>query len=124
MGKRLCEPPQLNGDVNGDGNLKPPVSISAFRKPAPEQMCNGKASNGGSGGAVDFGEILAIMADEIGVEPDSLNDDVLLDDLGVDSIIQISLIARIQEYLAKPLFPSLLMEYNSITKLRRFLATQ
>ena len=117
------EPPRLSSAVKGDVPDKIPISVLASPEPAPELLRNGKASNGGRSGAIDFGEILALMAEEIGVKPDSLDDDVLLDDLGVDSIIQISLIARIQKYLAKPLSPGLLMEFNSIAKLRRFFAT-
>ena len=117
------EPPQPSGAVNGGIPDKPPISNSASPDPALEQLCNGKASNGGSGRAVDFDEILAVIAEEIGIESDSLNDDTPLGELGVDSIIQISLIARIQEYLAKPVSPSLLVDFNSIAKLRQFFAT-
>ncbi|KAL8831168.1 MAG: hypothetical protein Q9191_001010 [Dirinaria sp. TL-2023a] len=121
--QRLNEPLQPSAAVNGDIPDMPPISISASPDAVPEQLRNGKASNGSSGRAVDFNEILAVMADEIGVSSDSLTDDVLLDELGVDSIIQISLIARIQDYLAKPVSPSLLVDCNSIAKLRFFFAT-
>ena len=116
-------PYDLNGAVNSDVANQPPISLAGPPEPAPEQLDNRKALNGGSGGNVDFDKILAIMAEETGVEPDSLKDDSLLDDLGVDSIIQISLIARIQEYLAKPLSPGLLVDFNSIAKLRLYFAT-
>ena len=94
----------------------------SIEKPSNEvtQLNHEEVSVGGRDRADDFNNLLAVMGDEIGVEPDSLTDSVLLDDLGIDSIIQISLIARLQENLAKPLPQGFLLEFNSIAKLRRY----
>ncbi|KAK5630376.1 hypothetical protein RRF57_006091 [Xylaria bambusicola] len=73
--------------------------------------------------SVDFETIIAIMAAEIGVDPGSLTDDIALQDLGVDSIIELSIIARLQEHISEPLPPAFLMKYNTISKLRSFFSS-
>lgn len=103
----LTEPRKTVGPVKANG-----VSLD----PAPQHL----SSANGSDGIVDFEKILAVIADEIGVEPSSLDDSVLLDDVGIDSIVQISLTARIQEHLAKPLSPRIFHDASSIAKLRRY----
>lgn len=103
----LPNPCKADGAVNANG-----VSLD----PAPEHV----SGENGSDGVVSFEKILAVIADEIGVEPSSLDDSVLLDDVGIDSIVQISLTARIQEYFPKPLSPKMFLDANSIAKLRRY----
>ena len=116
--KNPHEPPQPSRAVNGDIYDKSPTFSST-----QAQVCKGKALDGGSGAAIKFEEILAVIADETGVELDELDDDVLLGDLGIDSIIQLSLIARMEEYLAKPLPASLFLDFDSIAGLRLFFST-
>ena len=124
--ERLRKMPRVNGITQNKITDKPspPVPSSPDPKPVPEHQTTGNMPNGNSSSTVDFGTILNILAEETGVDPGSLDDDALFQDLGVDSIIQISLIARFREYLAKPLTASLLVECNSVAKLRRFFATQ
>ena len=110
--KRSEEVPQLNNAVPD----KTFASIPTSPKPVAKQLHDG----GDSDPTVNFEKLLAVMGEEIGVEPDSLTDNILLEDLGIDSIIQISLIARLQEHLAKPLPQGFLLEFNNIAKLRRY----
>ena len=113
--------PRLKDTINDDSLNKPLKAVLAVPEPRLEQPGEIKANPSAECvEGVDFDRIIAIIASEIGVEPDSLTDDILLDDLGVDSIIQISLKTGIQELLAEPLPDSLFVEYNSIAKLRRF----
>lgn len=49
-----------------------------------------------------------------------VNDDLSLQDLGVDSIIEISVVSRLQEYIPERLPPAFLMKNNNIPKLRAF----
>ncbi|KAI1130878.1 hypothetical protein F5Y10DRAFT_288595 [Nemania abortiva] len=85
-----------------------------------QENCQITISNGKP--SVNFKTIIDILATEIGVEPQSLTDDISLQDLGVDSIIEISLVARLHEYMPEPLPPAFFIENNSISKLRAFFA--
>ncbi|KAK2593654.1 hypothetical protein QQS21_008658 [Conoideocrella luteorostrata] len=80
----------------------------------------GKSKENTARDKIDFTKLLGILAAEINVQPESLTDDMALEDLGVDSIIQISVIARLQECVAQPLSSNLLMKYNSVAKLRDY----
>ncbi|KAJ3578716.1 hypothetical protein NPX13_g1854 [Xylaria arbuscula] len=70
--------------------------------------------------SVNFEEIVVILAEELGVEPESLTDEVSLPDLGVDSIIEISVVARLQGHTAETLPQAFLMKYNTISKLKEY----
>lgn len=72
--------------------------------------------------SVNFETIISILAAEIGVEPEVLTDEVSLPDLGVDSIIELSVVARLQEYVPKPLPPAFFMKNDTVAKLRAFFA--
>ena len=120
INKHSDKPSQSNGSVHGSVPSEPPPPMTPKPQPRSNEKVEPTVSGGSGSGSVDFSEILAVMAEEIGVEPGSLTDDVLLDDLGVDSIIQISLVASIQELLPDPLPAGLLLEHDSIAKLRRF----
>ncbi|KAI1292422.1 hypothetical protein F5Y03DRAFT_375883 [Xylaria venustula] len=87
-----------------------------------EELENPKApiSNGKS--RIDVDTIIEILATEIGVQPESLTDDVVLQDLGVDSIIELSVVARLQQYISDPLPPAFFINNNNISKLRAFFA--
>ena len=124
--ERSRKKPRINGAATNKITDIPPQPILSSPEPEsiPENQTPGKVLKGNRSSAVDFDMILDILAEETGVDPGSLDDDALFQDLGVDSIIQISLIARFQEYLGKPLSASLLVECNSVAKLRRFFAAQ
>ncbi|KAI0509542.1 hypothetical protein F5B22DRAFT_325952 [Xylaria bambusicola] len=92
----------------------PQASSSADEQKDPRTPISNEGSR------VDFEAIIAIVAAEIGVDPRSLTDDIALQDLGVDSIIELSVVARLQEHLSEPLPPAFLMKYNTISKLKEF----
>lgn len=58
------------------------------------------------------------------MDPGVINDESLLDDLGVDSLMQISIIGKLRAYVKDTLPGSLLMQYNSISKQRAFFKGQ
>lgn len=58
------------------------------------------------------------------MDPRVINDESLLDDLGVDSLMQISIVSKLRDYVKEPLPGSLLMQYNSISKQRAFFKGQ
>lgn len=94
--------PPGSSDLEETENPRPPVSDSES--------------------SVNFETIIDILAAEIGVEAESLTDDVSLPDLGVDSIIELSVVARLQEYVPEPLPPAFFMKNDTISKLRAFFA--
>ena len=69
---------------------------------------------------IEFSHIVSLMADEIGVDPAVITDEVLLPDLGVDSLMQISITSKIKAYVPDPLPDTLLLHHNSIAKLRAY----
>jgi acyl transferase domain-containing protein/acyl carrier protein len=66
--------------------------------------------------------ILSILASELGVDLSSIKEDEPLEDLGVDSIMAMTLLARMQKGVGtgSKLPGTLLVEYNSFGKLRAF----
>lgn len=132
-GLEASNPTEANEDHSKTVPTKPlPSSLGNHPRPhdipqpnntvsdPPPAASSKEALPGTSDPAADFNELLAIIAAEIGVEPGCLTDNVLLEDLGIDSIIQISLVARLQERVAKPLPQGFLLEFNSVAKLRGF----
>ncbi|KAI0877071.1 hypothetical protein GGS24DRAFT_512251 [Hypoxylon argillaceum] len=88
--------------------------------PGLEDPQNGQPQPTNAKSDVNFETIIKILATEIGVEPECLTDDLSLQDLGVDSIIEISVVSRLQEYISERLPPAFLMKNNNIPKLRAF----
>ncbi|KAJ2973845.1 hypothetical protein NUW58_g8835 [Xylaria curta] len=105
------------GRVTPDGPTSHPQVSSGLKELNNSQpsISNGKAG-------ANFKTIIDILAAEIGVESESLTDDVSLQDLGVDSIIELSVVARLQEYIPEPLPPAFLLKNNNVAKLKTFFA--
>ncbi|KAI0974689.1 hypothetical protein F4678DRAFT_485714 [Xylaria arbuscula] len=103
-------------DTSNGFTRNSPVSsgVEELRNPKPPTS-NGKSS-------IDIDTVIDILAAEIGVESESLTDDISFQDLGVDSIIELSVVARLQEYVPEPLPPAFFMNNNNISKLRAFFA--
>lgn len=113
-----------DGAMENEALNQSSINIADPPRPASEQLSNEVPTNGSNNSTVDFDQILGLLADEIGVEPDSLKDSTLLEELGVDSIIQMSLVTRIQDLVPQQLPPRMLIDFNSIGQLRKFFATQ
>jgi naphtho-gamma-pyrone polyketide synthase len=64
--------------------------------------------------------ILTLLASELGVPLDSTTEHEPFEDMGVDSIMSMTLLAKMQEYVEMKLPGSLLIERNSFAKLREF----
>jgi acyl transferase domain-containing protein/acyl carrier protein len=64
--------------------------------------------------------ILELLASELGVPLDSTTEHEPFEDMGVDSIMSMTLLAKMQELVAMKLPGSLLIERNSFAKLREF----
>ena len=67
---------------------------------------------------------LSIMAAEIGVEPSELADTIPFTDLGVDSLMSLSISGRFREELDLDIHASLFTDYPTIGDIKTFLAQQ
>jgi iron transport multicopper oxidase len=74
------------------------------------------AQNFGGG----FSKILETIASEVGVEVSELGDDVKISDVGVDSLLTISILGRLRPDTGLDLPSSLFIEYPSIAQLKAF----
>ncbi|KAJ8133084.1 hypothetical protein O1611_g542 [Lasiodiplodia mahajangana] len=94
-----------------------PLEPSGLEEPRNSQppIPSGKPST-------NFETIIDILAAEIGVQSESLTDDISLQDLGVDSIIELSIVARLQEHTSEALPSAFLLKNNNVPKLRAFFA--
>ena len=70
--------------------------------------------------AVDVNLVLSVLASELGVSLDLGNEHEPLEDMGVDSIMQMTLLAKMQESVSVKLPGNLLVERNSFAKLKTF----
>jgi acyl carrier protein len=101
-------------DISRKPTRTPPVSSGL------EELQTSRSPISDGKSRMRFESVIDILAAEIGVESEYLTDDILLKELGVDSIIELSVVARLQEYMSETLPPAFLMKHNSISKLREF----
>ena len=66
--------------------------------------------------------MLSVLAGELGIDLEATGQDALLEDMGVDSIMQMTLVAKIQEVVPADFqIPGqLLVEHNTFAKLKAF----
>ena len=69
-----------------------------------------------------FSEILDTVASEVGIEVGELTDDAWFADLGVDSLLAISITARLSTLMGHHLPATLFTEYLSVSQLRTYFA--
>ncbi|KAF2877122.1 hypothetical protein BDV95DRAFT_644000 [Massariosphaeria phaeospora] len=69
---------------------------------------------------VDISQVLSVLASELGINVEALDDQELLEDMGVDSIMGMTLLAKMQESFTAKLPSQLLVEQNSFGKLKTF----
>ncbi|KAK0667056.1 putative polyketide synthase [Cercophora samala] len=70
--------------------------------------------------SLDFDKVLQLVASEVGVEVKELEDDTVLADMGVDSLLSISISAKLGELWGRPTPAGLFNEILTIGDLRRF----
>ena len=75
---------------------------------------NTKSSSGG------FSNILQIIASEVGIEVSDLTDDAKVSDLGVDSLLTISILGRLRPETGLDLPSSLFIAHPTVAELRDF----
>lgn len=69
-----------------------------------------------------FSNVLDIIASEVGVEVSELLDETQFADLGIDSLLTISIGSKLREELGKELPATLFMDYCSVKELRLYFA--
>jgi acyl transferase domain-containing protein/acyl carrier protein len=67
-------------------------------------------------------ELRTIVAKELEVEESTLGDEARFDELGIDSIVLIGIVGRIEKWLGTKVDPSELIKGNSIAAVARYLA--
>ena len=68
-------------------------------------------------------QVRTIVAKELEIEECKLNDDAVFDEMGIDSIVLIGVVAQIEQWLGKKVDPSALIKCNSIGAVARYLVT-
>lgn len=71
----------------------------------------------------DFSAILDLVASEVGVDVSELEDDAVFADLGVDSLLSISITAKLGEYLSQGIPAALFTECLTVRDLRAHFST-
>jgi acyl transferase domain-containing protein/acyl carrier protein len=106
---------------------EPALAAGALERPAAvEETPTAATAAPVSGGDGEFKavrrEVRAIVARELEIEESRLNDETGFDDLGIDSIVLIGVVERIERWLGKKVDPSELIKCNSIGAIARYLA--
>ena len=97
-----------------------PISKLIPAKPTrPQPVTVRKTAVTQSPGA-DFSKVLDTIASEVGVDVSELSDDVKISDVGVDSLLTISILGRLRPETGLDLSSSLFIEHPSIAELRAF----
>ncbi|KAL1888260.1 Type I Iterative PKS [Sporothrix stenoceras] len=89
---------------------KPAAKVSS-PKPTPVQV-----------GPSIFSRILDVVASEVGIDVSELADDAWFADLGVDSLLAISITAKLSALLGRQLPATLFTEYLGVSQLRSYFA--
>ncbi|KIH90519.1 hypothetical protein SPBR_00009 [Sporothrix brasiliensis 5110] len=87
-------------------------------KPTPKTAAPPQAS------AAVFTEILDVVASEVGIDVSELTDDAWFADLGVDSLLAISITAKLSALLGRQLPATLFTEYLGVSQLRSYFAEE
>jgi acyl transferase domain-containing protein/acyl carrier protein len=80
------------------------------------------ATSGGDRFEMVRREVRTIVAKELEINESRLSDDAGFDELGIDSIVLIGVVGRIEKWLGKKVDPSELIKCNSIGAVSRYLA--
>jgi len=71
----------------------------------------------------DFSAILDLMACEVGVHVSEMEDDAVFSDLGVDSLLSISITAKLSDHLSRSIPATLFTECLTVRDLRAYFTT-
>ena len=97
---------------------KPVAAKASRQRPAITRKATIAPVAQSSGGG--FSKILETIASEVGVEVSELSDDVKISDVGVDSLLTISILGRLRPETGLDLPSSLFIEYPTVAQLKAF----
>lgn len=107
--------------------LGPVACIASADEPALTAGAYERASvvESTKGGGLDVvrRQVRAIVAKELEIDESKLADEAGFDDLGIDSIVLVDVVVRIEQWLGKRIDPSALIKCNSIDGVARYLTT-
>ncbi|KAI1263634.1 beta-ketoacyl synthase domain-containing protein [Xylariaceae sp. FL1019] len=99
--------------------VKAPVKPAVIAPPVEEIVEEGAVEPDTPGGEGVFEFILQTIIEETGIDASELTDSTYVADLGVDSIMSISIASKVSNATSLELEPSFLIEYPSVSDLRR-----
>lgn len=85
-----------------------PLSTKKSTKPAPKES------------SPNFSKILDILATEIGIDVQDLSDDAKISDLGVDSLLTITILQKLRDETGLDLPSSLFIDHQTVAEVKRF----
>ncbi|KAM3427380.1 hypothetical protein NHJ13734_009003 [Beauveria thailandica] len=88
--------------------------------PAPAQSHIRPTSAAGSSADLDFRRVLTIIAEEVGITPTELQPDIQLADLGLDSLLSLTISSRINDDMGLDLPSTLFVEHPTVKDLQLF----
>ena len=119
LGPVVCVAPEGAAMLTASALERPAVTDEA--RPATTAAAPaGQAGQGGSDGVRR--ELRAIVAKELEIEESKLTDEAHFDELGIDSIVLIGIVGRLEKWLGQHVDPGELIKRNSIAAVAQYLA--
>ena len=97
-----------------------PISKPSAAKPTRPQAVTVRKAAITQRPVAGFSKVLDTIASEVGVDVSELSDDVKISDVGVDSLLTISILGRLRPETGLDLSSSLFIEHPTIAELRAF----
>ncbi|ATY66936.1 Beta-ketoacyl synthase [Cordyceps militaris] len=101
----------------------PPEKTWPAAAPAPAQSRILAPVAAHSSGDPDFRRVLTIIAEEVGITLAELQPDAQLADLGIDSLLSLTISSRINDEMGSDLAPTLFVEHPTVKDLQFFFDT-
>jgi 3-oxoacyl-(acyl-carrier-protein) synthase/acyl carrier protein len=122
LASEALERPAVAGDERPAATVGPAAGV--FASIAAPHIDSTAAPHIDSEGSFEVvrRELRAIVAKELEIDEGKLDDDTAFEDLGIDSIVLIGVVAAIEQWLGKKVDPTDLIKCNSIGAVSRHLA--
>jgi acyl transferase domain-containing protein/acyl carrier protein len=117
LGPVVCVAPEGSAMLTASALERPAVADEA--RPATTAA---SVSHGDRGSDAVRRKVRAIVARELEIEESKLSDEAHFDELGIDSIVLIGIVGRIEQWLGKKVDPGELIKRNSIAAVAQYLA--
>ena len=118
------EPGPVSHTVSKAETSDAPAKRAAPRKIALTKNASKNKAGLRRGSATVFSQILDVIASEVGIDVSELTDDAWFADLGVDSLLAISITAKLSGLLGRQLPATLFTEHLGVSQLRGYFAEE